>query len=219
LNYSKLGKKTIRISWYNRESNNNRNNPDFNIFVKKLPKNITHREFHEHFSKFGNIVSARLVEDEEGEIIGYGFVLYDSAEGAENAIKEQNGIEYKGKKLYCGHFIKNRPKKAPQFNNIYVKNIPKLWSREDIEKFFSKYGELGSILIREPDEKNLSDKLPEEKRNHILSHKFAFVCYKNFDSAKRAVNEVPYYKVHDKDYNTEIDNLIELLRKQDLEEE
>jgi len=35
LNYSKLGKKTIRISWYNREPNNYRNHPEYNVFVKK----------------------------------------------------------------------------------------------------------------------------------------------------------------------------------------
>jgi len=219
LNYSKLGKKTIRISWYNREPNNYRNNPDYNVFVKKLPKNITHKEFHEYFSKFGNVISARLLEDEEGEIIGVGFVLYDNAESAQAAIKEANGAEWKGKNIFAGQFIKNRPKRPPQFNNIYVKNIPKLWSKEDIVKFFSKYGELGSILIREPDEKALDPKLPEDKKNYILSHKFAFICFKDFDAARRAVNEIPYYKLHDKTYNAEIDKLVDLLRKNGVEED
>lgn len=208
MNYSKLGKKTIRISWYNREPNNNRNNPNYNIFIKKIPKTVTHKEFHEHFSKFGPVISARLVEDEEGEVVGYGFVLYENAEGAEKAIQETNEKEWKGKKMYAGTFVKNRPRKAPQFNNIYVKNIPKEWSREDIEKYFSKYGTFGSILIREPDAKLLSDKLPEEKRNQILAHKYAFICFKEFDAAKYAVNQVPYYKIVDKAYNAEVDRLV-----------
>jgi len=219
LNYSKLGKKTLRISWYNREPNNYRNNPDFNIFVKKLPKNITHKEFHDHFSKYGNVVSARLVEDEEGEPVGYGFVLYDSADGAQAAVKEANGTEWKGKKLYAGTFIKNKPKRAPQFNNIYVKNIPKAWSKEDIIKFFSRYGELGSILIREPNADQLDPKLPEEKKKSILNHKFAFICFKEFDPAKKAVNQVPFYKLNDKSYNAEIDKLVDLLRKNGVEED
>jgi len=117
-----------------------------------------------------------------------------------------------------GNLLKANQKKAPQFNNIYVKNIPKAWTKEDITKFFSKYGELGSILIREPDATTL-DKLPEEKKNQILSHKFAFICFKDFDSAKRAVNEIPYYKVNDKDFNKELDKLVELLKKNGVEQE
>jgi hypothetical protein len=50
--------------------------------------------------------------------------------------------------------------------------------------------------------------LPEQKRNEILQHKFAFVCYKDAKSAMRAVNEVPYYKIEDKSYNSELDKLV-----------
>jgi polyadenylate-binding protein len=216
LNYSKLGKKTIRISWYNREPNNYRNHPEYNVFVKKLNKNVSHKEFHDYFSKFGNIISAKLVEDEEGEVIGYGFVLYDNPEASTLAIKEANGVEWKGKKIYVGQFIKSKPKKTPQFNNIYVKNIPKTWTKEDIVNFFSRYGELGSILIRDPDV-NALEKLPDEKRNYILQHKFAFICFKDFDAARRAVNEIPYYKIQDKEYNKEVDKIGQILKKSGLE--
>lgn len=126
LNYSKLLKKTIRISWYNREQNNYRNQPDFNVFVKKIPKTVTCKEFHDFFSKFGDIISAKLVEDEEGEVIGYGFVLFNNSESAKLAIREANNKELKGKPLFVGPFVKNRPKKPPVFNNVYVKNIPRV---------------------------------------------------------------------------------------------
>jgi polyadenylate-binding protein len=126
LNYQKLAKKTIRISWYNREPNNYRNNPEYNVFVKKVPKNVNSKEFHDYFSKYGNIISARLVEDEEGEVIGYGFVLYDNPEAASLAIREGNNVEWRGKNIFVGQFVKNKPKRAPQYNNIYVKNIPKV---------------------------------------------------------------------------------------------
>jgi polyadenylate-binding protein len=126
LNYSKISKKTIRISWYNREPNNFRNHPEYNIFVKRIPSSVNSREFHDYFSKFGSVVSAKLVEDDEGEIVGYGFVLYDNEEAANNAIKEANNKEWKGKTLFVARFVKNKPKKAPQFNTVYVKNIPKV---------------------------------------------------------------------------------------------
>ena len=92
LNYSKLAKKTLRISWYNREPGNFRSKLENNIFVKKIPKEVTAKEFDEYFRKFGNIVSAKLAEDEEGESMGYGFVLYDSEEGAKKAMEYFTGF-------------------------------------------------------------------------------------------------------------------------------
>jgi polyadenylate-binding protein len=92
--------------------------------VKKIQKSVTSQEFHELFSKYGSVVSARLVEDEDGENAGYGYVLYDNKDSAEMAIREGNDLEWKGKGIFVGTFIKNRPKKVPRYNNIYVKNIP-----------------------------------------------------------------------------------------------
>jgi len=208
LNYSKLAKKTLRISWYNREPGNYRNKTENNVFVKKIPKDVTAKEFHEYFNKFGNIISAKLAEDEEGESMGYGFVLYDTVEGAQKAIKECHGKEWKGKKLFVGQFQKNRPKQAPKYNNIYVRNIPKEWSDEDIKKYFSEYGEIGSMIVREPEADKLKKELPEEKRQYILNHKYAFVCFKSLDGpAKRAVARVPYLKIKDVEYNKKTEQI------------
>ena len=208
LNYSKLAKKTLRISWYNREPGNFRSKLENNIFVKKIPKEITPKEFDEYFRKFGNIVSAKLAEDEEGESMGYGFVLYDSEEGAKKAIAECHGKEWNGKKLFVAQFQKNRPKQAPKYNNIYVRNIPKNWSEDDIKKYFSQYGEIGSMIVRVPEADKLKKELPEEKRKHILEHKYAFVCFKSLDGpAKKAVAKVPYLKLEDEKYNQKIEEI------------
>jgi len=209
LNYSKLAKKTLRISWYNRDPENIRNRIENNIFVKRIPKDVSAKDFYEYFNKFGRIISAKLAEDEEGETMGFGFVLYDSTEGAKKAIKECNGKEWNGKKLYVSQFIKNRPRKEPKYNNIYVKNIPKAWSEDDVKKYFSKYGEIGSMIIREVDAQKLKKELPEIKRKNILNHKYAFVCYKSLDGpAKKAVAKVPYLKIVDNaGYNQKIEEI------------
>ena len=55
LNYSKLAKKTLNICWYNREPGNLRHQIENNIFVKKISKDISTKELHEYFNKFGNI--------------------------------------------------------------------------------------------------------------------------------------------------------------------
>lgn len=87
------------------------------------------------------------------------------------------------------------------------------FSDKDIEAHFSAYGPLGSTMIKVPKENELS-KLPDDKRNQILTHKYAFICYKNFDDAERAVNRVPYMKIQDKAFNTELEKIAELLKNQ-----
>ena len=209
LNYSKLAKKTLRISWYNREPGNCRNKIENNIFVKNIPKDVTSKEFSEYFREYGNIISAKLAEDEEGESMGYGFVLYDSEDAAKNAIKECKGKDWKGKKLFVGQFIKNRLRQPLRFNNIYVRNIPKKWCETDIKKYFSKYGEIGSMIVKECQGDKLKQEIPEAKKRQILNHKYAFVCYKSLDGpAKKAISQVPYLKISDEKYNKRINEIV-----------
>ncbi len=220
LNYSRLCQKTLRISWYNREPNNFRNHPENNIFVKNISKDVTPREFDEYFSKFGNIISAKIAEDEEGESMGYGFVLYENEENAKKAIAECHGKFWKNKKLFVCQFQKNRPRKPLRFNNLYVRNIPKNWSEDDVRNYFSKYGEISSMLVKSPDPSKLNKNLPEEKRKNIINHKYAFVCYKSLDGpAENAVAKVPYLKLFDESYNKKIEEFAEVLRKQKVKEE
>ena len=220
LNYSRLCQKTLRISWYNREPNNFRNHPENNIFVKNIPKDVTPREFDEYFSKYGNIISAKIAEDEEGESMGYGFVLYENEENAKKAIDECHGKMWKNKKLFVCQFQKNRPRKPLRFNNLYVRNIPKDWTEDDVRKYFSKYGEISSMILKSPDPSKLNKNLPEEKRNNIINHKYAFVCYKSLDGpAENAVAKVPYLKLFDESYNNKIEEFAEILRQQNVKEE
>jgi polyadenylate-binding protein len=219
LNYSKLANKTLYISWYNREPGNLRTKIQNNIFVKKIPKDVTSKEFAEYFSKFGNIISAKLAEDEDGESMGYGFVLYDTEEGAKKAIKECNGQQWKDKKLFVAQFQQNRPKQPPKYNNIYVRNIPKTWTDKEIKEYFSKYGEIGSMIVKEPDANRLNKDLPEEKKKNILSHKYAFVCFKSLDGpAKLAVARVPYLKIADDEYNKKIDEIAKKAKENGVDE-
>ena len=91
INYSRLMNKTVRLAWYDREIGNAREKPENNVFVKNIPKNVSCREFHEFFEQFGKIVSAKVAEDEEGDSLGYGFVLYYEAESAKKAIEQCHG--------------------------------------------------------------------------------------------------------------------------------
>ena len=43
-----------------------------------------------------------------------------------------------------------------------------------------------------------------------------FICFKDFDAAKNAVNKAPYYKLNDAEYNHNIQDLSEILAKSQL---
>jgi RNA recognition motif-containing protein len=101
-----------------------------------------------------------------------------------------------------------------------VRNIPKDWSEKEVRDYFSKYGEISSMIVKSPDPSKLNKNLPEEKRNNIINHKYAFVCYKSLDGpAENAVAKVPYLKLFDDSYNNKIEEFAEILRNQKVKEE
>ena len=80
---------------------------------------------------------------------------------------------------------------------------------------FRPYGDILSVFMRSPDPQFL-EKLPDEKRQSILQHQFAFITFKDFESASRVVNEFSYLTLNDKKYNDEIIILVENIKKLDM---
>lgn len=63
-----------------------------NIFIKNLDLSITTKALWDTFFQFGNITHCNIALDSHGQSKGYGFVQYDSAEAAERAINNVNGM-------------------------------------------------------------------------------------------------------------------------------
>src|SRR5208282_368598 len=70
------------------------------LFVGGLSWGTTDDGLHGAFSKFGEIVEAKVITDREtGRSRGFGFVTFAADEGATSAITEMNGAELDGRTI------------------------------------------------------------------------------------------------------------------------
>ncbi|KAF7274396.1 hypothetical protein GWI33_012938 [Rhynchophorus ferrugineus] len=81
---------------------------DTAIYVRYLHISVDNARLEREFSRFGRIVSARVVTD-SGRSKGYGFVTFTSREAADTAIKEMNGYKLEGKRLYVSYADRQKP--------------------------------------------------------------------------------------------------------------
>lgn len=81
-------------------------------------------------------------------------------------------------------------------------------SDQSVVQYFSKYGEIGSYLIKENSVSSIHT-LPEKKKQFILNHKYGFICFKSCQNAMKALSEIPYLKLKDDDYNTQLIKVVQ----------
>jgi len=182
LNYTTVKGKPIRIMWSQRDPAVRRSG-EGNIFIKNLDKSVDNKSLYDTFSIFGNILSCKVATSNFGDksikpiSLGYGFVHFQTAKAAQDAIKTVNGMLIKGKKVFVGSFLpreeRDLDKKPLKFTNIFVKNIVKEIDTKDIVKEFEQFGEITSTDVREAKE---------------LGKKFAFINYKKSEDAQKALS-------------------------------
>jgi polyadenylate-binding protein len=182
LNYTLIKGKPCRIMWSQRDPAL-RKTGQGNIFIKNLDTAIDNKALHDTFAAFGNILSCKVAQDEMGNSKGYGFVHYETAEAANNAIKHVNGMLLNEKKVYVGHHIpkKDRMSKFEEmkanFTNIYVKNIEQDATDDEFRALFEQYGEITSATLAND---------PETGKHRG----FGFVNYVKHEAAAQAVDEL-----------------------------
>jgi len=186
LNYTLIKGKPCRIMWSQRDPAL-RKTGQGNVFIKNLDSAIDNKALHDTFAAFGPILSCKVAVDEMSQSKGYGFVHYETAEAANNAIKHVNGMLLNEKKVFVGHHIakKDRMSKFEEmkanFTNIFVKNISLDATEEEFRELFEKHGEVTSASLANDE----SGK----------SRGFGFVNFIDHEDAYRAVEAL-----HDSDF-------------------
>ncbi|PGH19877.1 polyadenylate-binding protein, cytoplasmic and nuclear [Polytolypa hystricis UAMH7299] len=187
LNYTLIKGKPCRIMWSQRDPAL-RKTGQGNVFIKNLDTAIDNKALHDTFAAFGNILSCKVAQDEFGNSKGYGFVHYETAEAASNAIKHVNGMLLNEKKVFVGHHIakKDRQSKFEEmkanFTNVYVKNIEAEATDEEFRELFIKFGDITSATISRDGETG-------------KSRGFGFVNFTSHEAAAAAVDAL-----NDKDF-------------------
>ena len=185
LNMRRLKGKALNIMWLERD-NSIRYNNEANLFVKGIPQNANPREIYELFAKNGEIISCKICEDEDGNLLGYGYINYYNLESAEKAISELNKKKIMDSELDVQHFKKmNERFRAPLENkSIYIKNIPSsVKTIEDLKKIFEQYGKItwGEIY------------------KDGAERAYAILDFESYESANKAKEEMNDKKLNDSD--------------------
>ena len=181
LNYTIIKGRPCRIMWSQRDPAL-RKTGQGNVFIKNLDSAIDNKALHDTFTQFGNILSCKVAQDEFGNSKGYGFVHYETAEAATQAIKSVNGMLLNEKKVFVGHHIAKRDRQSKfeemkaNFTNVYVKNIQTDVTDEEFSQLFENYGDVTSASITRDDTGK--------------SRGFGFVNYINHEHAATAVDEL-----------------------------
>lgn len=154
-----------------------------NIFIKNLDKSIDNKVMYDTFSTFGNILSCKVAQDEEGKSRGYGFVHFETEEAANNAIAKVNGMLLNDKQVFVGRFVprKEREKqmgeKAKKFTNVFVKNFgEEIQDDEKLREMFKEFGEIVSAKVAKDDGSDATK-----------SKGFGFVAFETAEAAEKAV--------------------------------
>ena len=184
LNMKKLKGKALNIMWHERD-NSIRYNNKANLFVKGISPDAQPRQIYELFAKYGEIISCKICENEDGDLLGYGYINYYDLNSAQNAIENLNKTKFLDSVLEVEHFQrKNERLQAPQENcTLYIKNIPEKYTNlEELKKLFSKYG-----------------KITFSKINKDNDRYFAIIMYSEAKSANKAKEELNDKKLDEKD--------------------
>ena len=179
MNLKKIKGHSVRIMWDEKDSSI-RYNTKSNLYFKGVTNSISSRKVYEYFMKFGDISSLKLIDDENGNHLGYGYITYYNPDDAQKAILETNG-----KKVFDNNNIieitqfQKRIERTlynyeKEIQKIYINNFNQSLTENELNKICSKYGNIISCKIFQ---------------DH-LGRNFAIVHYENQEMTNNALKNL-----------------------------
>lgn len=164
--------KPVRLCKYETKQGQGDLNPNTNLLIKNISKEVSQHQLWNIFRAYGDIRSCKLVVDYLGNSKGYGYISYYQVLEADKAKYELNEKEFNGKLLKVTNLQHGRRVENKK-NNIYVKHFPKEnFDDEDLKNLFGKYGEIKSAIVL--------------KDQNGVSKGFGFVCFSSAEDAEEA---------------------------------
>ncbi|XP_040823189.1 polyadenylate-binding protein 4-like [Ochotona curzoniae] len=162
-----------------------------NVYIKNFGDDMDDERLRDIFSKYGRIVSVKVMTNPYGKSRGFGFVSFDSHEAAKRAVEEMNGEDINGQPLFVGRAQKKVERQAElkqmfeqlkkerirgrQAAKLYIKNLDGSIDDEKLRKEFACFGSVSRVKV-----------MQEEG----LSKGFGLVCFSSAEEASRAMAEM-----------------------------
>lgn len=112
-----------------------------NFVIKNLSKDISSRQLNEEVSKHGKVVSCFVRKEEvlgRMESLGYGYVQFDNEVNTDDFLEKFNGTVLNDQAISVENFIPPSQRARPEPKNLYLKQFPDAWKKEDIETFLNE---------------------------------------------------------------------------------
>lgn len=163
-----------------------------NVFVKNLSESTTDEDLTKVFGEFGTITSAVVMRDGDGKSKCFGFVNFENADDAAQAVEALNGKIFDEKEWFVGKaqkksdrelelkgkFEQNMKEANDKYQgvNLYIKNLDDSIGDEKLKELFSEFGTITSCkVMRDP---------------NGISRGSGFVAFSTSEEASRALAEM-----------------------------
>jgi len=163
-----------------------------NVYVKNLAESTTEEDLEKIFGEYGPLTSVVVMRDGNGKSKCFGFVNFENADDAANAVEALNSKKVDEKEWYVGkaqkkserelelksRFEQTAKETVDKFQgvNLYVKNLDDSIDDDKLKELFSEFGTITSCkVMRDPSG---------------VSRGSGFVAFSSPEEASRALAEM-----------------------------
>ena len=192
-----FGTNNIEITHFQKKNERIINsNDNQKIYINNFPDKYNESDITKLCSEYGKVENCNIFLDNLAK--KFGIIQFSSENEAKEALNKLNEKEIDGKKIMAKLFqtkyehkqyLQNSTKRINEQNancNLYIKNIPLTAKEEDLNRIFSKYGNVISVKI----EKKKKEKKGDKGKFELVSKGFGYLSFDKPESAKNAIEDL-----------------------------